>query len=446
MLALYKGSPENLERETLREVLHKQLAVVEQLAKYTADETQALPVRVICVLMHGQCAQVPPVALQSLLIAWHYYYSADARPAARASRELAERAQTPEFSYLLSLQEFYSDSVPESLRAAWTQALDDIKFSDSFISWKEQQEAELLEDGEVTPHSEKYGYTAQLKAFIEKSTLNLPPDRASQIRENILNGEKRRCAHAVYKNFGIHVSPETIDLQGFTLQSYAPSSAGRKAKEEISDNLLQRGWKVITHEILLPLVQKTQEGLSAYTPVEETIRSPRLVKAVFALHSLSGYARGCAGVCVASDNPEENRAVKKNLWEMEEYLQLMYVDPASLRCVGVTMLHDYTVDGKRYLCASMNPSSTFLYQVDGAQLFHETLKVLISFAQDNGFDAIVMSRNPGIRTNRTGTFVQAMVQHISAIDQQVHFSPARIFSFAPSYMLNTMDVLWSKSI
>lgn len=156
----------------------------------------------------------------------------------------------------------------------------------------------------------------------------------------------------------------------------------------------------------------------------------------------TAHARMVGGVCVSGDNP--NRG-EKNMWDMENYFQLVLQDTETKRCQGLVLLHHFEENGRKILTASFNPSSTYLYSVDEKALFGGLLKSLEEFATANGFDWIQVSRNKAIRTNRTGgEFEREMDRKIAAVGIIDAFAEARQFSFNPNYNLKEMDVIWEK--
>jgi len=66
----------------------------------------------------------------------------------------------------------------------------------------------------------------------------------------------------------------------------------------------------------------------------------------------TAHARMVGGVCVSGDNP--NRG-EKNMWDMENYFQLVLQDPETKRCQGIVLLHHFEENGQKILTAAFNP-------------------------------------------------------------------------------------------
>lgn len=70
---------------------------------------------------------------------------------------------------------------------------------------------------------------------------------------------------------------------------------------------------------------------------------------------------------------------------------------------------------------------------------------LEQFANENGFDLITLSKNNGIRTNRTsGQFEKAMNERITQVGKTFRFDTPQQFSYHPNYQLQDMDVVWER--
>jgi hypothetical protein len=158
----------------------------------------------------------------------------------------------------------------------------------------------------------------------------------------------------------------------------------------------------------------------------------------------SANARMVGGVCVSGDNPNKG---EKNMWDQENYFQMVFQDPDTLQCEGLALLHDFEENGEKVLAASLNPSSTYLYSIDEAALFNGIVGQLEIFARDNNMDKILLSQNKAIRTNRTGgKFESAMDARVRQMDEKFSFAEPQVFSFRPNYNLKDMDVIWKKPI
>jgi hypothetical protein len=184
--------------------------------------------------------------------------------------------------------------------------------------------------------------------------------------------------------------------------------------------------------------------INKYKPEGKSSSSTPSISAFITKCSQSTGMPFAAGVCVAGDVPREGlKHAQDNMWQTENYFNLVFRDEDTKRCVGGILLHYYEEDNKQILSASLNPSSTLLFKVDEQQFFAETMRILEDFAKQNDIDMIVASTDKGIRTNRTGgLFEQALTERIRQINEKFSLPSKEIFSFAPLYYLKDFDVLW----
>jgi hypothetical protein len=184
--------------------------------------------------------------------------------------------------------------------------------------------------------------------------------------------------------------------------------------------------------------------INKYKPEGKSSSSTPSISAFFTKCSQSTGMPFAAGVCVAGDVPREGlKYAQDNMWQTDNYFNLVFRDEDTKRCVGGILLHYYNEDNKKILSASLNPSSTLLFKVEEQQFFAETMRILEDFAKQYDIDMIVASTDTGIRTNRTGgLFEQALTERIRQINEKFSLSFQEIFSFAPLYYLKDFDVLW----
>lgn len=178
---------------------------------------------------------------------------------------------------------------------------------------------------------------------------------------------------------------------------------------------------------------------------ETGIGAKRLV-GYFTKTKESALARMVGGVCVSQDNPRES-GQQPNMWEKPNYLQLVLQDPDTLRCQGLVLLHHFTEpDGKKILTASFNPAQGYLQNSDEASVYLGLQEVVTNFAAANNFDAVGVSTNGIIRTNRTGgVFERTMNEQIAAAGQEEYrFAAPRQFSNSPAYFMDEINLIWKK--
>ena len=150
----------------------------------------------------------------------------------------------------------------------------------------------------------------------------------------------------------------------------------------------------------------------------------------------SANARMVGGVCVCGDNPD--KFPDQNIWEMENYLQMVFQEPDTQQCQGLILAHHFNEDGEKIL--------TYVYSVDEAALCEGILGAMENFAVDNEFDKIVISQNRAIRTNRTGgEFENSLNRRVAKIGKTFKFKDVKQFSFHPNYTIQEMDVVWERT-
>jgi len=254
-----------------------------------------------------------------------------------------------------------------------------------------------------------------------------------------LKSQRSKTMAAIAELTGKEIQPEELSLGdidfGELLEAERSIETGTYNEDQFA---------AYTVEKAIGLFGKEQDAISVELSkfVSAIGGSRRVLNAVITKSKESAGARMTGGVCVAGDNPKNGNA--NNQWDRENYFQMVFQDPENLICQGLVLLHSEDHDGKKVLCASINPSSTYLYAVDEKSLYKGIMSQLEIFARDNGFADIALSSNKAIRTNRTGgQFEAAMDQSIAEKGKQFAFETSRVFSYRPAYSMSSMDVVWS---
>jgi hypothetical protein len=236
-----------------------------------------------------------------------------------------------------------------------------------------------------------------------------------------------------------------LELRDFLTTAVTDSLIAAIDRNPSEDPSLRAKLVHTVHNIFSEEVDAIDKELSKYVALDERGKRTREISALFIKNQPSAAMRRVAGVCVAVDNPVSENKPNKNMWEMENYLQLVLRDEQTRRCVGGVLLHYYEEQDKRILTASLNPCSTLLYKVDEETMFSELLRVLGEFADKNDIDIIGVSVDRGIRTNRTGgLFEQALNRRIREINQKFHLVKGQPFSYRPYYTQQVLDIIWRK--
>jgi hypothetical protein len=280
--------------------------------------------------------------------------------------------------------------------------------------------------------------TGGLKA--KSSTSN---DQGTKSVYGQLKSQRDKTLAAIKELTGEEIDPQTIHLGEVNLAQLI------EEEESISSGVYNEDqFASYTIENMIRLFGEEQEVVAKELgKFQSTSGNSRKVLNAFITKSKeSANARMTGGVCVAADNPKPGTE-NKNMWDMENYLQMVFQDPDTLICQGLVLLHAEEMDGQKILCASINPSSTYLYSVDENALFSGVLKSLEAFAKENDFAKIAVSSNGAIRTNRTGgQFEKALDSRIASLKEILTFDPPRPFSYGPAYNQTAMDVIWKNSV
>lgn len=441
--------------------------------------------RIFGLLLESMTGGVSPEVLPELLIAYQFAEFEDIRAYLEGTRGRAESAKNPQYAYLLELHEFFSDRLKEVSRQIADRAMKNPQLAallPQYFAVLSQQERQKLDKGaidrlQIDKLGLAPGWLDQIARTLRKQTgKDYSPDEVcTLVREYEERTEK--LADAVPPDASLHpaiygqirtqrlktiqalemlsgttVNPGEIFLGEIDLQSLLQNQRDLQSgtyNEKLFAGYLAQSFQGIFRQE----VSVIDKELGKYEPAEETANKnakPKRVEAFITKNHTSAHARATAGVCVSGDNPikdaeREKYGSGKNLWDNPDFLQMVLRDGTSKICQGCVLLHVEQDGGQKFLTASLNPSSTYLYQVNEREMFENLLKQLIIFAKDNNFDAVAVSQNKQIRTNRTGgEFERAMDERIRTIDQKHTFSTERDFSFKPEYRQQNMDLLWVK--
>lgn len=236
-----------------------------------------------------------------------------------------------------------------------------------------------------------------------------------------------------------------LELREF-LETVVPDSV-KKAIDTIPDRSTRDRFRGCLSALFEEDLRLIDLEINKYTPEGESTNSIPSISAFITKCSQSAGMAFSAGVCVAGDVPRPGlKHAGDNMWQTENYFNLVFRDEETKRCVGGVLLHYYEEENKRILSASINPSSSLLYRVDEQRFFDETMRILQEFAEQNDIDMIATSQDSGIRTNRTGgMFEQALTARIREVNEQFSLPYKEIFSFDPEYYVKDLDVLWKRS-
>ncbi|MBI4240015.1 hypothetical protein HY620_03435 [Candidatus Uhrbacteria bacterium] len=410
--------------------------------------------------------------LKSLLLEYEFIYFEDIQHYIAGTRDRVSQSKDGEYILLCELHELYAGKMKEIQRTIVERALQQPATAEllPFFYNKEVQEKGKIEQQTAVAklQVEKLGLSEgflrhikrtlgrgdkqysdeQLKKLIRRyeraanglqsKTVSEKTKKRTKAFYGQLRAQREATMKAVSQILGGKMNAEEYYLDTISLGDYAKmehrGTEGEYNQEEFAAYTTQRFMDVFAPE------RDTIAGeLDKYVSTKGSKRE--VLNAYIGKDKESAHARMVGGVCVSGDNPP----APKNLWDMPNYFQMVFQDTETFECRGLVLLHHFEEDGKKILTASLNPSSTYLYSVDGAALFEGIMKSLEQFAMANDFDMIAVSQNHGIRTNRTKTIFEASLdERIKKVDKQYSFQQEVQFSYSPNYQMKGMDIVWSK--
>lgn len=414
--------------------------------------------------------------IKQLVMMYEFSINEDVREYIQGTSDKVSNASNKDYAILCELNEFYNDRVKEVSRRIIEKSYESKKIKDLMpdyfvtLAQKKREDRQKVTANRfqidklgisetfisqfkktLEKRSKKSYSDAQIKRLItlyEKMTHGLQEKTTNSAKERTkavygqLKTQRDRTMNAVKKITGTEINPEELFLAEINLLELL------NTENSIDNGVYNEDqFASYTVEKMINLFIPEQEAIESELSKFEssTGDSRKKLNAFITKTKESAHARMVGGVCVAGDNPTlQNKT--ENIWDMKNYLQMVFQDPETLVCQGLVLLHTEKLNNEEVLCASLNPSSTYLYTVNEEALFSGIMKSLETFADENGFSKIVVSSNKGIRTNRTGgEFEKAIDKRIGEMQEVITFDPPRPFSYKPVYNLSTMDVVWKKS-
>ncbi len=415
-----------------------------------------------------------PNTIKRLFITYEFANFEDISDYITGTRDRVSRANNQDYALLCEIGAFYSDRIKEVNRRLVEMAWRNPAISNLMPHYfrKLSQDAQLAQQNDLINRLriDKLGpsetFLKQAARILEKrrgrkyeldevreiigryegitkglqkqaSTSSNPQTRAFYGQ---LRSQREKTLEALRIINGEEIDPKNIHLGEIDLQQVLKTEKdikeGRYDEDEFASYTTQR---------LIDIFEEERDKITAELSKFESIsgKQREVLYAYITKSKESANARMVGGVCVAGDNPA--KSLDKNMWDMPNYLQLVFQESDTLQCQGVILLHHFRQDGKGVLAASLNPSSTYLYSVDESALFKGIMTILEQFADKNVFDMIVFSKNKSIRTNRTGgEFERSLDERIAKVDKTFKFDSPQQFSYNPNYQLQDMDVVWEK--
>jgi hypothetical protein len=418
---------------------------------------------------------IGPADLKKLMILYEFSNFEDIREYIRGTSDRVSRSSNPDYALLCELNTFFADRIKEVSRRIIESghenellAKNEEMYFQNFSKERKVAEREktmnqfqinklgLTEDflkqiGRSLKEKTGKNYTnEQLRRIVrlyesisdglqEKSTTS--PKRRTRAFYGQLRAQREKTFQAIRELTGNEFDAKEVHLDEMNLAELITFQGNVDA-----DNFDEQQFASFTAQKLINIFDDEQQFIGGELKKFESAsgKEREVLHAYITKTKESANARTVGGVCVCGDNPQ--KVGERCMWNMENFIQMVFQDPDSRRCQGLVMMHHFSEpNGEKVLAVSVNPSSTYLYSVDEAALFRGVMNSLVDFAQDNNFDKIVLSKNKGIRTNRTGGgFENEMDKLISEVREEYRFPDPKIFSFNPSYQLQEMDVVWKK--
>ena len=423
--------------------------------------------------------EINPNDIKNLLISYEFINFEDIRNFIQGTNDKVSQATNQAYAHLCELNSFFSDRIKEVNKKIIESASTNPEINKLFISYFQslsQQNFQQSNQGDINKlQVDKLGLSSGFIDQITKTLQRRFPDkkytpnqviRMLHIYETVTEGltepkstssdkntqafygqfrSQRDKTFALLEQLGSdYIDPRSIHLDEINLQQAVNLNQsienGSYNQDEFLTYTAQKFVDIFS-------VEKSQLDTELSKYISESGSKRETLNAYITKTKSSAHARMVGGVCVSGDNPVSvnKQEQKNNQWDMPNYLQMVFQDPQTYRCVGLCLLHHFEENGKKILTVSFNPSSTYLYSVDESSLFTGMLNQIQDFAKKNNFDIITTSKNRTIRTNRTGgLFEQTIDKKVSKIGKTFSFSEKKQFSYHPDYYLRDMDIIWQK--
>lgn len=417
---------------------------------------------------------ISPEVVKNLFIYYEFAKFEDISDYVNGTTDRVSRASNRDYALLCEVGAFYTDRIKEVnrrlVRSAWANPVikelmpkyfHNLAQETSTDKWKNRVnkmqveklgETDMFVDRlrKVLEKDKSRKYTPeQVKKLIrryESWTEGLAEERSGSSKERTrafygqLRSQREKTIEALKVITGEEVDPKQIHLGEINLAEAL--AAEKNIKEAKYD---EEQFASFTAQRFIDIFENERDDIDGELAKFQSAsgKDREVLFGYISKTKETANARMVGGVCVSRDNPQQGK--EKNIWDMPNYLQMVFQDPETLQCQGLVLLHYFEEGGKKILSASFNPSQTYLYTVDETALFKGIRGSLEDFAKENGMDMVVVSQNKTIRTNRTGgVFEKEMDKQVQVIGKKYEFESAKDFSFEPSYKIKEMDVIWER--
>lgn len=433
----------------------------------TADTVeQKLFVLMIVAIKEPQFAD----EVKNLMIGYQFSKYEDIRAYIKGTTDRVAGARNADYAYLGELHAFFGDQIKEVSRKLieevgkekWLAGVLPGIFSDFASRGQRQQIDRLNPKRELDMDSFRQQISSVLaggkKGKLRTNDEGAPIHNWSAAKEMVRAKRGRLARIAQAAGNEQYTDPARIHLGEITLEELMGTEAnmqsGKYNPERFSKYIAQKmldifnpekkmieeeldKFQTVPREVLVAVKKGETEDSQG---VKTQSFAPKKLYGYITKNSTSAHARKVGGVCVSGDRKQ---------WDDPAYLQMALHDPEDLSCKGCILMHVWEHDGNKYLIASLNPSSSYLYSVDEKSVLEQINAQLIDFAKENGIKGVGYSTNVNIRTNRTGgEFERAMKTEIAAASKtfgpkaQLKFATSKPFSYNPQYSVDDVDLIW----
>ena len=192
---------------------------------------------------------------------------------------------------------------------------------------------------------------------------------------------------------------------------------------------------------------KLQKEIGKYEEIKEVdmsrneakLKKSRDIKGYFSKNKENALARMVGDVCTAND---------PDMLKNEKYFEFVLFDEERKKCMGTTMLLEMNEpNNKKYLLYCPNPSVGLVSEVSAKKLYHMLTKQISQFAEINNFDAVLVKKDHGLSTNRSGLFQQSLEQSClrDRDKQEIIIDLKNPHSLSNNYVFkDNLQVVWMK--
>jgi len=374
----------------------KSIATEESLSMYLSDEVPDSQAKTLeGKILDYFKAKGYTVDTMNVLLAYQLLGSYDSFVASSIDRvNLEENEVSKNYILLDELVNQYGDNMKETIKAIQervAQSEDRALFSETFQEKYEKKYADAL-----------LTITKDLaKIPRDKLTTPLIQKKIAKTLTNVFQGlpEIQKSAGDFALLFSVNDFDTFEDVWQKHIDQFFTVDAGGRIDTVKVEKLQSSVYIRLQNEI--GKYEEIKEVDTARN--QEKLSKDRLIKGYFSKNRENAHARMVADICLAAD---------PNMLKNNKYFEFVLFDEERERCVGTTMLLEMNEpeEGKKYLLYCPNPSVGLVSEVSAKRFYQMLTKQAVQFANENGFDALLVDKRHGHSTNRAGLFQQSLEQ------------------------------------